>query len=84
MEAAERIFDGSFDHVGDEDEDVEMAPAREKPKASRMIVSLVRILYHRNTHTTKTPEGDDDDDNELEDAGEDYDEDDGMTLISMV
>lgn len=47
MEAAERIFDGSFDHVGDEDEDVEIAPAREKPKASRMIVSLVRILYRR-------------------------------------
>ncbi|THH29394.1 hypothetical protein EUX98_g4806 [Antrodiella citrinella] len=62
MEAAERIFDGSFDHVVDGDDDIEMSSAstREKPRVSRMM----------------TPDADEDDEQELEDPGDDYDEDD--------
>ncbi|KAH8092454.1 ubiquitin conjugating enzyme family protein [Cristinia sonorae] len=62
MEAAERIFDGEYADVVDEDEDIEMSSAkeREKPKVARMV----------------TPDGDDDEDEELGDAGDDYDEDD--------
>ena len=38
MEAAERIFNGSFDHVVDDDGDVEMTPAQRPPPKPRMIV----------------------------------------------
>lgn len=79
MEAAERIFDGSFDHVVDGDNDVEMASVREKPKVSRMMVSVQYSGLRRtgDAHAAKTPDADEDDDQELEDPGDDYDEDDG-------
>ena len=38
MEAAERIFDGSFDHIADVDEDVEMVPAERTQQKPRMMV----------------------------------------------
>ena len=43
MEAAERIFNGSFDHIVDDDGDVEMAPVQRPPPKPRMIVSGVCI-----------------------------------------
>ena len=43
MEAAERIFDGSFDHIVDDDGDVEMAPAQRPPPKPRMIVCAPHI-----------------------------------------
>ena len=46
MQAAERIFDGKFDNVLDEDGDVEMAsnePAP-APQRSRMVVRRLRMM----------------------------------------
>lgn len=41
MAAAERIFDGSFDHIQDEDQDVEMAnEASSSTSKVRTIVSF--------------------------------------------
>ncbi|CAL1700032.1 unnamed protein product [Somion occarium] len=61
MAAAERIFDGSFDHVRDDDGDIAMSPARDvpEPRKSGMI----------------TPEADDDDVEDNDDEDE-YDSDD--------
>ncbi len=62
MEAAERIFDGSFDHIVDDDGDVEMAPAQRPPPKPRMIVRALRISvtlsayidFDRHLPTTRT------------------------------
>ncbi|KAI1795079.1 ubiquitin conjugating enzyme family protein [Ganoderma leucocontextum] len=60
MEAAERIFDGSFDHIVDDDGDVEMTPAQRLPPKPRMI----------------TPADDDDEDEAPDEGDEDGDDDD--------
>ncbi|KAH9939239.1 ubiquitin conjugating enzyme family protein [Epithele typhae] len=60
MEAAERIFDGSFDHIVDGDGDVEMAPPQEATKQKP------RML---------TPNDDDDDEAEAEEGDGEDDED---------
>ncbi|EJF62236.1 ubiquitin conjugating enzyme family protein [Dichomitus squalens] len=60
MEAAEHIFDGSFDHVVDDDGDVEMTPSERLAPKPRMI----------------TPAEDNDDDEAEEDDGGDEDGDD--------
>lgn len=47
MAAAERIFDGSFDHVRDDDGDVEMVASNEASSSSqkgRLIVSDVSVF----------------------------------------
>ncbi|TCD63872.1 hypothetical protein EIP91_004811 [Steccherinum ochraceum] len=62
MEAAERIFDGSYDNVADEDDDVNMAPARDVPKAPRMV--------------TPDEDEDEDGDKDMDGDDDDYDEDD--------
>jgi hypothetical protein len=42
MEAAESIFEGRFDNVKDDDEDVEMHPSAQEPKKkARLAVGLM-------------------------------------------
>ena len=44
MEAAERIFDGSFDHIVDEDGDVPMSSSATIQQKPRMMVRCVRRI----------------------------------------
>ena len=44
MEAAERIFDGSFDHIVDGDGDVEMAAPEKTQQKPRMMVRRALFL----------------------------------------
>lgn len=46
MEAAERIFDGSFDHIVDEDGDVPMSSAETVQQKPRMMVCCVPLGMH--------------------------------------
>ncbi|KAF8195914.1 hypothetical protein K438DRAFT_1826732 [Mycena galopus ATCC 62051] len=75
MQAAERFFEGAFDHVKDEDGDVPMASASKPAVAKRPI----RMATPEDDDDT--PAGDGSDDEDDEDDGEDdfidYDSDDG-------
>ena len=77
MEAAERIFDGSFDHIVDEDGDVEMASLEKPQQKPRMMVRALRSVALKFTREpvarAQTPNDDDDDD----DGGEVGDDDEG-------
>ncbi|TFK93617.1 ubiquitin conjugating enzyme family protein [Polyporus arcularius HHB13444] len=62
MQAAERIFDGAFDHVVDDDGDVDMTASERAPPKPR-----ARMI---------TPDEDEDDDDGIADDDEDGDDDD--------
>ena len=55
MEAAERIFDGSFDHIVDEDGDVEMASSEKPQQKPRMMVrAAVLVAFTHGPHCVFT------------------------------
>lgn len=81
MAAAERIFDGSFDHVRDDDGDIAMSPARDvpEPRKSGMIVGSCHTIIAPPPYVPfQTPEADDDDVEDNDDEDE-YDSDDGVS-----
>ena len=49
MEAAERIFDGSFDNVVDDDGDVDMMVSERTARKPRMIVRIFYTTHERPT-----------------------------------
>ena len=80
MQAAERIFDGAFDDVVDEPENMQRNTAKvEATRKARMIVSVIAPLVHSDVLTSaQTPDEDEEDDLEdvEDDDGPDNEEDD--------
>jgi hypothetical protein len=77
MQAAERFFEGKFDHIKDEDEDIEMASCTAELRSFRPSVhSLHKELDPDCSYALQTP----DDDEGMSSAEDQDDGDDGMTF----
>ncbi|CCM03344.1 uncharacterized protein FIBRA_05473 [Fibroporia radiculosa] len=80
MQAAERIFDGSFDHLLDADGDVEMGISEPTETQSKpRMITPHEGDNDEGDEDDEALEGDEDDEDDVEDFG-DYDSDDGGAI----
>lgn len=83
MQAAERIFDGAFDDVVDEPEaSPPHSKKAESSRKSRMIVCTFNHSCLPYSHTClQTPEEEDEGDEDMEDAEDDYGDEYSRSLV---